>query len=300
MRLSMKRLACITAYFAQIILFPLIVTAQEEVALFLQPNNDGAVFAKETLTEINELGPAPYPAGQETTEWMTVNYPGSYVGYVEAANINKDLTVRKGSPIILQPKRGSQTLAIVDDSISPQIIELGEDWVMVYYEGNAPAYFRWPSAAPAVEPEVITVSSTPIAAASEPVVTEAPLAINDVPPAASAVAAPPPPELEEIVVTQQQAQVLPMAPPALTSKQIARTWEGKITEIKGISGWFNKYDYALEDSRGKRIAYIDTKGTLLFKPMDAYLDVPVVVDGTAEKIVDSVPILIQARFIRFK
>ncbi|WOO41653.1 hypothetical protein [Rubellicoccus peritrichatus] len=294
----MKRLACILGYSIQIILLPFVASAQEQVSLFLEPNDTGTVFAKETLEDINSMGPTPYPADQEVTEWMTVDYTGNYVGYVEPANINKDLTVRKGSPILLQPKRDSRTLTIVDDTVSPQIIELGDDWVTVYYNGNAPAYFQWPSNTAAAEPEIVTVTSAPVVASTE-TVTEAPLVITDTPPPASTVAAPPPPVLEEIAVTQQP-QVLPMPPPAITSKQIIRTWEGKIVEIKGISGWFNEYDYALEDPQGKRIAYVDFNGVLLFKPMDAYLDVPVVIDGTAEKIVNTTPILIKARFIRFK
>lgn len=310
--LFMKRLELAAALF--LIGFGNLLPAADEIELFLEPDTEGAVFATETLSTLNEKNPTPYPADVEVTEWMRVDYPGNYVGYVEPSMINKDLSVREGAKVLLKPNKDSTVLTLVDGEVAPQVIELQEDWVTVFYEGTAPAYFRWPATAPVVDSEAITVAtaSAPAAAASPAAASTAPAPPPARPPVPLTEPAPPPAakpapvapatpaEVPAAAASNPPTQLLEFRPEPLTSPSISRPWEGKLIKLKGFDTWWTDYEYALENAAGVRIAYIDVSETLLFRPMESYDGAQVVVMGTAQRIKSTVPVVVKARYIRPK
>lgn len=297
----MKRFSQITVIIALFYAWPLLQA--ENVSLYMEPDANTGVFANEPLSVIDALKPRPWPEGQTSTEWMTVPYDGNYVGFVEPAMINKDLTVREGAAIKLRADAASPTLATAGAGVEPQVIELNEDWVTVFYEGTAPVYFKRSAEAPVVESETITVSSAqpvPQTGATEPVTTApqgmlAPVPVAGQPApgvdaATSGASTPPPPP--------PSTELFEYRPDVLPDKKLARSWEGKLIKLRGFDKWFTDYTYALEDASGKRFAYVDFKRTLLFRPIQEFEDTYVIIEGTAERKTSTIPLRIQARYIR--
>lgn len=308
--------------------------AAEDVSILLEPSADGTVYYKESLEAVNKRNPTPYPPGQDVTEWMQLEYPGTYVGHVKPSFVNEDMTVANGAPIHLRPQESSPVLATVDGSFTPQVIELGPNWATVFYEGDATAYFRWPSRRPEPMPvsEMVTVTSAPAEggeivavseseeilapAAAEPVAKKAsqapasgPVAVAQSsetkaspapsPKPAPAPVASDPPELEPMAAAPRRTLPTSPPPPPFTSEQVTRVWEGKLVRNRGLSKLFGKdYPYYLENAAGDRIAYVDFSEALLFQPIENYWDANVIINGTAEKLVDSTPVLIKVRVIR--
>ncbi len=321
-----KLLACL-AWIPVLAAIPL---AAQSVSIYLEPTKEGTIYFKEDLAELNKRNPQPYPPDLPKTEWMTVQYPGTYVGYVQPESINDDMTVKPGTAILVRPLVGGRTLAVVDDSIEPQVIEMGPNWCTVYYEGDATTFFPWPSERPPepVVAEIVTATSAPAEGGEIVAVAEAEEAIVPVmtapaapAPASSGAAAPAftsaasapvpappppatssaPPELAPMAAASRPTVPVSPPPPPLTSKQVTRVWEGKLVRNKGLDKLFSKdYPYYLENAAGDRIAYVDLSETLLFQPVENYWGAQVIIDGTAEKLVDTTPILIKARVIRPK
>ncbi len=121
------------------------------------------------------------------------------------------------------------------------------------------------------------------------------------------VAPPPPPQAPQRpqapppgYTPQQQ----PSSPAEMENlrKDVPRLYEGTFTRVRGLDfNWFGpSYDYAIDDARGKRIAYVDLKNALLFSSIESYFGKNVVVEGKPEKINGTVPIVIHANFMRLK
>lgn len=318
------------ARFVLVFLLAALLAKAEDVSVFLEPSVDGTVYFKEDLETLNKRSPKPYPEGQEVTEWMQLQYPGTYVGHVEPSFVSDDMAVAQGASIHLRPQKSSPIMATVTDSFKPQVIEIGPNWATVFYEGNATAYFRWPSkqATPAEAPEIITVSSVPaeggeILAVSEATEIKAPASSADtIEPVAAGASTPAadkantvtpaptptnsasaevatPPVLEPIAASPRTTLPVSPPPPPLTSDQVTRVWEGTLVRNRGLEKLFGKdYPYYLENEAGKRIAYVDFSQALLFQPIENFWDAKVIINGTAEKIIDTTPVLIKVRVIR--
>lgn len=138
---------------------------------------------------------------------------------------------------------------------------------------------------------------------TEAEVVEEPMPARPAPPAAATTTAPEgprqvPPSLEAIMVPPPPPTTV-FAPTPPSSREVARTWQGKLVRMSGFSRLFNpKYTYQLEDPSGRAIAFVDLDEALLFYPVENYWDRRVQVEGTAEQLLNRTPILIKARSIR--
>ncbi|MEM8549715.1 MAG: hypothetical protein AAGF10_02895, partial [Verrucomicrobiota bacterium] len=85
-------------------------------------------------------------------------------------------------------------------------------------------------------------------------------------------------------------------------RDVRRLYKGTFERVSGFDfNWFGPdYNYALDDAKGKRIAYVDVSETLIFSPLENYFGKDVIIEGTAEKISGTVPIVVKASFMRFK
>lgn len=85
----------------------------------------------------------------------------------------------------------------------------------------------------------------------------------------------------------------PAAPQASESE--AKRYKGQLVRAKAVLFSKPAYPYALEDDNGKRIAWVDIENLLLTKPLNEFLDKPIVVYGSQQKIEEKPGMLIYAR-----
>lgn len=310
------------------------LNAQPSVNLYLEPEDDAIVFQRAPLTRVEALSPEhPVVDGEVDEDWMRVKYDGHYIGFVEAPEANDDGTFNPGAKLYMRSYTDSPVIANIQYGDRATIIDRTDGWVTVDFRGKGRVYYRNPlkfppSTAPAPAVAVSQVTRTaPVAPAapSSPApgagvttmrVTPATpadggeiFAFEDTVPAAArpssstTIATPPPPAAPPASsFTQPGAVASSSLQPQILRRDVPRRYEGTFKRVSGFDfNWFGPdYDFALDDANGKRIAYIDVDGTLLFSPVESYFDQPVVIEGTAEKIGGTVPLLIKAKFMRLK
>jgi len=113
------------------------------VSIYLEPDENGTVFFRESMAKLNQLDPKPLLDGEGAGKgWMFVLYPGKYVGYVSQEDIGPGPSVLDGAKAFLRPDPNSPQLAVILDGDVAEVARLEGNWAVVYFQGQAPAYFR--------------------------------------------------------------------------------------------------------------------------------------------------------------
>jgi hypothetical protein len=217
-----------------------------------------------------EPTPAAEPLPPLPPGWIAVDLPGPFVGYVRNSNFTKDLAVRPGSAIRLEPKEGAGALttAAKDDKI--EIIGLYGNWTQVRLSRSLVGYVEVGPPTPAA-PE--TAASEP---ASEP-------ALPPLPTPSAAPGAP-----------------APASAASAGNAPLPRYLEGKFTSSRRLFELHPPYPWELVDDSGARIAYLDLHRLLLTAPMSEYEGRDVIVYGPVHTLPGGSKLVIEVQSLQLK
>jgi hypothetical protein len=194
--------------------------------------------------------PIAAPGISAPAGWMAVEMPGPHEAYVNNDDFSKSLEIRAGAAIRLKPNAGAPLLATMQEGDKTEITGLRNGWTQIKLSKTVIGYIRIGGTAP-----------VPVAAQA----------------AAASVPPPPPPTT--------------LAPPVSTGPATAlpRTLQGMLVETKRILfvGRRPGYDYQLNDTDGKRIAFLDVSKVAATKNIEPYVDHPVTVSGIITETSDS-------------
>ncbi len=250
--------------------------------IYLEPDINGTVYFQESMSDLNKLEPRPLLDGTGAGQgWMFVQFPGKYVGYVPAADVSGK-SVRNGSKAFLRPDAASPVLAVILDGDEAQVSNVSGNWATVYFQGEAPAYFRMDSTGPAS------------VAAVAPAAT-----IGSVPSASQSTPAGSPPVLQEVKMQETAISAPVTAGIRPMSQSVARYVQGRFERISKWDSLFGSdYSYRLIDANDDTIAYVNVDDTIIFGKLESYFGEQVEIQGVLKRIKGGVPIEITANNIR--
>jgi hypothetical protein len=191
-----------------------------------------------------KAGTEPVAAADVTAPagWIAVEMPGPHEAYVNNNDFSKSLDIRPGAAIRLKPKADAPVLATMQEGDKTEITGLRSGWTQIKLHKTIIGFIR--------------AGGTPYTSTAAP----AP-ATGIPPPAASA----------------------PVVPPVVAgpAAELPRTVEGTLVETKRflLVGHRPEYSYQINDSTGKRIAYLDTSKIASLQKVEAYIDQMVTVSG---------------------
>ncbi|MBL4575530.1 MAG: hypothetical protein JKY51_05445 [Opitutaceae bacterium] len=258
------------------------VIADHDTVLRAQPDSDAPIITilkAGTSYELTTAEDLPPNSPDLPTDWIAINYRGSFKGFVTNNNIRKDLSISPGASIYQSASSDAAiftTMEIDDDAVfvSPEA-----GWSQIVIRKTIPLYINtseepntseesvFPT--PLVEPELIT----PITA--------------------------------EIIIDQPEVQAMPIArpEPKETSDEItelppARLFHGIFAKTKRFLGRKPKYDYRLLDSQEKTLLYLDVSTLLITDPLEKYLGRKINAFGTGRVPVKSKYLVIRVESLR--
>ena len=216
------------------------------------------------------------PAG-----WMAVELPGPFEGYVENKDLAKSLDVKPGALIRLEPKADAGVLKVAAADDKSTITGIRGKWTQISLEQKLIGYIRMggavASGVPAVPPPPTAATPTP----------SAPLAPPPVAPGIYGVATP-----------GQPVNMVNLGDGG--SSSLPRQFAGRFVSTRRPLTPRRPYDYALNDDSGRRYAYLDVSKLLQTDQIEKYLNLHVVVFGTARTSPDGRDFVIQVETLQLK
>lgn len=298
LRNMLKHFRCLTALTA--LLAANAGFAQEQmVSMYLEPDINGTIYFQESMATLNDLEPRPLLDGAGAGQgWMFVEYPGKYVGYVQASEMNPGNNVRNGAKAYLRPDANSPVLDVILEGDQASVSRVENGWATVTFVGEAPAYFRSRADAPA---SATITAPIPAQAPTAPAPTSRPVTATNpaYTPSPNPVPTGGPPVLEEVVM--QESSTLTPAPAKLQppAQTVARYLQGRLEPVSAWDRTFgSKYQYRLINANDDTIAYVVLDESLLFGTVESYWGEQVEVQGVMKKITGTVPLEITARNVR--
>jgi len=264
-------------FFCLFVLISAIATAEiatRATTVHVRPDSGSAVIV---LINAGERLPEPAPIRGVPSGWTAVSVPGPHEVYVHNRNITKDLDVKPGSPLHVEPDENSPVLtnAAVDDKM--EITNLRGRWTQMALDQPITGYiFGAPVDLPrggGIDVVQTPVQDTPITGTTSP-------------------ALPPPTGPGEAVKrTTEERQSLADLP---------RLFEGVLRSTRVPLRPRRPYDFALETEDGTRFAYLNLTRILLRTPVENYLNRNVVVYGVAKPIPDTNDIVIAVESVQLR
>lgn len=224
--------------------------------------------------------PAPAPGAAAPAGWLAVALPGPFEGYVENKDLTKSLDVRPGASIRFEPKPDAGVLAIAAASDKTSITGIRGRWTQISLERNLVGFIR--------------TGETP----PRPAPTPAPAAPTHAP--GPAPVAPPPvaPGIYGVATPGQPVNMVNLGDGG--SSSLPRQFAGRFVSTRRPFTPRRPFDYALNDDSGRRFAYLDVSKLLQTDQIEKYLDLPVVVFGTARNGPEGRDIIIQVETLQLK
>lgn len=231
-----------------------------------------------TLPAISYLkaGTDPTPAiGVSTTlpaGWIAVELKGPFEGFVENKDLAKSLDVKPGAPIRLAPKADAAVLALAEESDRTTITGIRGKWTQISLDRKIIGY-AFVGAAPATSLSV---------------------------PAAPTPTAPPPvtPGVYGVTSAGQPAPTVTLGDGGING--LPRQYTGRFVSTRRPFTPRRPYDYALNDEAGKRYAYVDVSRLQQPEQIEKYLNLNVMVFGTAAATADGRDIVVRIESIQLK
>ena len=239
-----------------------------------------AVHAKPdaTLPAISYLkaGTDPTPAIGLSTAlppgWIAVELKGPFEGFVENKDLAKSLDVKPGAPIRLAPKADAAVLALAEESDRTTITGIRGKWTQISLDRKIIGY--------------AFVGSAPATSFSVP--------------AAPAPTAPPPvtPGVYGVTSAGQPAPTVSLGDGGING--LPRQYTGRFVSTRRPFTPRRPYDHALNDEAGKRYAYVDVSRLQQPEQIEKYLNLNVIVFGTAAATADGRDIVVRIESIQLK
>jgi hypothetical protein len=239
-----------------------------------------AVHAKPdaTLPAISYLkaGTDPTPTIGVSTAlppgWIAVELKGPFEGFVENKDLAKSLDVKPGAPIRLAPKADAAVLALAEESDRTTITGIRGKWTQISLDRKIIGY-AFVGAAPATSFSV---------------------------PAAPAPTAPPPvtPGVYGVTSAGQPAPTVSLGDGGING--LPRQYTGRFVSTRRPFTPRRPFDHALNDEAGKRYAYVDVSRLQQPEQIEKYLNLNVIVFGTAAATADGRDIVVRIESIQLK
>jgi hypothetical protein len=227
----------------------------ETTAIHAQPDAaTPAIGYLKAGTEATAAANASAPQG-----WMAIELPGPHEAYVNNNDFSKSLDVHPGAAIRLMPRADAPILTTMQEGDKTEITGLRSGWTQIKLSKTVIGYI-----------DVGGSSSAPRAAAAPPPI---------VPPAPLTMAA------------GQPAPVIGSGP----ASALPHTFQGLLVETKRflLVGPRRDYDYQLNNTEDKRVAFLDVSKVLATQNMERYLDQLVTVSGVLKQTTDGKNLVIE-------
>ena len=259
-----------------------IVAAPLTVSTAVHTKPDAASPAISYLKAGTDPVPASGAVASTPAGWMAIEMPGPFEGYVENKDLAKSLDVKPGAPIRLAPKAEAGVLAVAQAGDKTTITGIRGRWTQISLERKLVCYLHL-GGTPGYLPPIAT---TPAPAAPQP--------------AAPAPMAPPPvaPGIYGVATAGQAVAMVNLGDGG--SSTLPRQFAGRFVSTRRPLAPRRPYDYALNDDAGRRFAYLDISKLLLTDQIEKYLNLSVVVFGTAQNSPDGRDIVIQIETLQLK
>jgi hypothetical protein len=217
---------------------------------------------------------APLPTSKAVSVpagWSAVDVQGPFEGYVRNRDLTKQLDVKPGSTVYLEPKDVAVVLTTFEAGDKAEITGLHGGWTQVSLQKTIIGYV--PSAGSQAPMAISEAPAAPANPASAP--TSSPSSAPSPTPAAS-------------------------APSADGEATLSRLFEGTLATTRSLLSPRRPFDWQLLDSSGKRVAYVDLSKLLLTDQIENYAGHSVVVLGSFRTVKDSTDIVINVEALRLK
>jgi hypothetical protein len=226
--------------------------------------------------------PAPGSIASIPAGWMAIELPGPFEGYVENKDLAKSLDVKPGAAIRLAPKADAGVLAIAEKSDKTTITGIRGKWTQISLERKLTGYIHLGGSGGYLPP----IATTPAPAAPKP--------------PAPAPASPPPvsPGVYGAANSGQPAPMVNLGDGG--SSTLPRQFAGRFVSTRRPFTPRRPYDYALNDDAGRRYAYVDVSKLLQTDQIEKFLNLNVVVFGTASNTADGKDIVIRIETLQLR
>lgn len=226
--------------------------------------------------------PAPGSMASVPAGWMAIELPGPFEGYVENKDLAKSLDVKPGAAIRLAPKLEAGVLAIAESTDKTTITGIRGKWTQISLERKLIGYIHLGGSGGYQPP----IATTPASAAAKPS-TVAPVA--------------PPPVSPGVYGAANSGQPAPMVNLGDGgSSTLPRQFAGRFVSTRRPFTPRRPYDYALNDEAGRRYAYVDVSKLLQTDQIEKFLNLNVVVFGTASNTADGKDIVIRIETLQLR
>jgi hypothetical protein len=220
--------------------------------------------------------PAPNSPGDIPSGWIAIELPGPFEGYVENKDLTKDLGVKTGVAIRVAPKADAGILTVAEKDDKTTVTGLRGKWTQLSLNRPLLGYVHVAPAATNLPPIATSPASPPAPMPS----------------------APASPGAHGSTMAGQAAPMVDRGDGG--GSTLARQFAGRLVTTRRALAPRRPYDYALNDSAGKRYAYVDISKLLLTEQIEKYIDHTVVVFGAAKPVPDTKDIVIQVETLQLK
>ncbi len=236
------------------------------------------------------LGTAPagtrVTAGTAPSGWAAVALEGPHTVYVTQKDTLKNFEVRPGAAYLSQPRPDAPVLGLADEKDAAEFADIAGRYNKFSLKKTITAYVR---ATPADAAPV-----TPVATATVPAAAATPA------PAPAA-----PPLMEDLTGTLTNdlpaaSATTPGRSAQVGEPRLARSFFGVINSTRSALRPRRPYDFQLSDASGARIAYLDISRLLLTEQIEAFIDRPVALFGTAEPLGSGREIVIRVETLKLQ
>ncbi len=227
-------------------------------------------------------------AGTAPSGWAAVALDGPHTVYVTQKDTLKNFEVRPGAAYLAQPRPDAPVVGLAGEQDAAEFADIAGRYNKFSLQKPITAYVR---IAPADAAPVAPVASTPPPAEPAP----APVAAA---PAAPAL-------LEDLTGTLKNdipasSPTTPGQSAQLGEPRLARTFFGVVASTRSALRPRRPYDFQLSDASGSRIAYLDISRLLLTEQIEAFIDRPVALFGTAEPLGSGREIVIRVETLKLQ
>ena len=250
----MKRslLTLLALFAAAVVRADTLATAQPAYA---SPSETAPILG--TAKAGSRLATSAAPSG-----WQAVELAGPHTVYVMEKDTLKNFDVRPGAAYYAAPKADAPVIGLAGDNDPAEFADIAGRFNKFSLKKSIVAYVR-----------VAPVPVAPVAGA------EPQIAVTETP-------APAPMDSSSTLRNDIPANtpVVPGHGLEAGEPRLARTFFGTVASTRNPLRPRRPYDFQLNDASGTRIAYLDISKLLLTERIEAFIDRPVALFGTAEPI----------------
>lgn len=233
-------------------------TLTADTAVFVQADAKSPVLAR------LKSGDAVTYVGEAPNGWRRVEVAGPFQVYALAKDIAKDLSVKAGANLYLEPEATAPVLGVAEKGDKSEVTGLaGARFCQIRIEKKIQGFIATGLTANTPAPGTGTVTPAPVAVAPNPTGLGHPV---------------------------------PVSP---NSADLPRFFSGTLVLARrAILNPNPPYDFQLTDSSGRRFAYVDTRRLVAPDRIDAYLGLVVTLSGTVRNTVDGKDLVVEAESIQ--